>query len=180
MKYGKLKSITVIMISIFGLIGCAGVDITPITHDRAQNAHEAGSTDKGYIVYEPAIFVEVSKKEVCVAKDDKGNCKVQETTCSVGAPFVMPDYKKPYLVNVKSGFGKSGADITITDGWRLGNVKDNSDNTAILDMVGKIVGLGSKAFNERPAEKAGSCKAPGLYRMDIENNTLKLTEMHLY
>jgi len=49
--------------------------------------------------------------------------------------------QKPYLIDVKSGLGKAGTDVTIIDGWRLGNVKDNSDNTAIL---GNLVTLATK------------------------------------
>jgi len=41
------------------------------------------------------------------------------------------------LIDIKSGIGKAGADITIIDGWRLGSVKDNSDNTAMLGDLGE-------------------------------------------
>ena len=179
MHYTKMKLITFIIITMIGLVGCAGVDITPITSNDAKQAHETNSPN-GYIVYEPVVLVEISKKEVCVKKDEAGKCTSQETVCSVGAPFVMPDYKKPYRVNPRSGFGKSGAEITIADGWRLGGVKDTSDNTAILDFVGKAIGIGTKSFIQMPAEKAVSCKDPGLYRVNIESDELKLTKMHIY
>lgn len=173
-----MKSIAVVSMIMLGLSGCAGVDIKPISQDQALRAHQAGSSASGYIVYEPVVVVEVSQKDVCVAKDDKGNCKAQETRCSAGTPFVLPDYSKPYLVDVKSGFGKSGVDITITDGWRLGNVKDNSDNTAVLGTVEKLLGIKSPTVIE--AAKAGNCKTPGLYRLTIDKDGVALTRMLVY
>jgi len=173
-----MKTIAIVSIFIVGISGCAGVDIKPITQEQAVSAHQAGSTASGYIVYEPIVVVEISQKDVCVAKDDKGNCKDQENRCAAGTPFVLPDYSKPYLVEVKSGFGKSGVDITITDGWRLGNLKDNSDNTAVLGTVEKLFGLKSLALTE-PA-KDGNCKAPGLYRVTIDKAGVTLTRMLVY
>lgn len=166
------------VVATFILSGCAGVNIKPISRDQAVNAHTEGSTASGYIVYEPIVVVEISQKDVCVDKDDKGNCKSQETRCSAGAPFVLPDYSKPYLVDAKSGFGKSGVEITITDGWRLGNIKDNSDNTAVLGTVEKLIGLKSALITE--SAKSNNCQAPGLYRVTVDEKGVALSPMLVY
>lgn len=179
-----MKSRIFAALLIFSLIGCAGVSIKPISLKMALEAHQDSSCNSpcinGYIVYEPIVVVEVSQKEVCLEKDSKGDCKKQVIRCSAGTPFVLPDYTKPYLVNIKSGIGKSGVDVTISDGWRLGNVKDNSDNTALLGTVGDMLGA-FKTFSSltKPAIDE-NCKAPGLYRVTVENGAVKLTPMLVY
>lgn len=176
-----MKKIAVVSMISLCLSGCAGVDMKPISQEQAVSAHQADSTANGYIVYEPVVVVEVSEKDVCVAKDDKGNCKAQETRCSAGTPFVLPDYSKPYLVNAKSGFGKAGVDITITDGWRLGNIKDNSDNTAVLGTVEKLLGSGIIPFHAfNMPEQNKKCNAPGLYRVTVDQAGVKLTRILVY
>lgn len=162
------------------ITGCAGLDITPISPADEAAAHSGATNIKGYIIYEPMVVVEVSQKELCSDKDDKGNCKVATTiTCSAGAPFILPDTSKPFLINVRSGFGKTGVDVAITNGWQLGNIKDNSDNTALLGTVEKILGLGlTKSIAREPS--AGKCKAPGLYRVNHTPTGVALSPLLVY
>jgi hypothetical protein len=126
------------------------------------------------------IVVEVALREVCAAKNDKNACVETETRCAIGEPKVLPDLAKPFLVDIKSGFGKAGVDVTIVDGWRLGNVKDNSDNTAILGLVEKLaVPLLARAEAGATARRVG-CRAPGLYRVEIEGTVVKLAPLVAY
>lgn len=161
------------------MCGCASLDIRPI----AVSSLESGQREKlsGYIVYEPVVAVEISKKDECIKKDSKGNCLTHEISCSAGAPFLLPDYTKPYVIDTKSGFGKAGADITIVDGWRLGNIKDSSDNTAILGSIEKILGSGRPVLDSKQSNnQQGDCKASGLYRVTIDKDIVKLTSMFSY
>ena len=175
-----MKKAMLLWLVLFGLCGCAGVGITPISKQDAIDIHKPNAGKSGYVVYEPMVVVEVNKKEVCVEKDNADKCTKKETTCAAGTPFVLPDYSKPYLIDVKSGLGKAGTDVTIIDGWRLGNVKDNSDNSAIL---GNLVTLATKmAFRGQQDDR--KCKE-GLYRVTIDNSVddksaLKLTELLIY
>ena len=110
------------------------------------------------------VVVEVSQKEVCNAQDARGKCTgASVISCSAGTPFVLPDTSKPFLVNSKSGFGKAGVDVAITNGWQLGSIKDNTDNTALLGTLDKIIALGAKSFARDGAGE--QCKASGLYRV---------------
>src|SRR5215471_17423127 len=167
-KFGRteMKARALFPLLAAGIVGCAGVDITPLSPAEEAAAHAGGTARKGYIVYEPMVVVEVSQKEVCAAPDDKGACKGGATTtaCSAGAPFLLPDTSKPFLVNAQSGFGKAGVEIAITNGWQLGSIKDNSDNTALLGTLEKILTLTSarSLARENPSRP---CKA-GLYRVD--------------
>jgi hypothetical protein len=156
------------------IAGCAGLDITPISPKEEAAAHAGGTGLKGYIIYEPMVVVEVSRKELCPEKDANGNCKsVPIVTCSAGTPFILPDTSKPFLVDVRSGFGKTGVDVTFNNGWELGNIKDNSDNTALLDTINKVIGLaGTRSMAREPPTQ--NCPAQGLYRVVTEEQGVTL------
>lgn len=174
-----MKKVCCLALLIVAMSGCAGLDITPISKTKADAAHQEGSDRmQGYIVYEPMVVVEVS--EVCVEKDDKGKCKDGSgTRCSAGTPFTLPDYSKPYLLNVRSGFGKAGVEVAITNGWQLGNIKDNSDNTAVLGFIEKALGFKSTAHFGAPSGQ-GKCSVPGLYRVTLEPSGMTLVPVKLY
>jgi hypothetical protein len=161
------------------LAGCSGLDIRPISPELDARAHREDGTASGYVVYGPMVVVEVSR--VCVVKDAKGACRDDETRCAAGAPFVLPDFSKPFLVDVKSGLGKAGVDVTIVDGWRLGSVKDQSDNTAILGAIEKLA-LARMAEPRTAGEEAvrGGCAAPGLYRVELTQEGMKLVPLLPY
>ena len=144
--------------------GCSGLEITPLSPAEEAASHAGATGLRGYIIYAPMVVVEVSQKEVCSAQDAKGRCTGDSViSCSAGTPFVMPDTSKPFLVNSKSGLGKAGVDIAISNGWQLGSIKDNTDNTALLGTLEKIIALGAKSIAREGA--AGQCKASGLYRV---------------
>ncbi len=150
------------------IAGCAGVDITPISPAEEAAAHAGGGKLKGYIVYEPMVVVEVTQKQVGTT-----------ITCSAGTPFILPDTSRPFLVNARSGLGKAGVDVTIVNGWQLGNIKDSSDNTALLGTVEKILGVSGvkEITREGPA---GKCKEPGLYRVNLEPRGVTLSRLLVY
>ena len=157
--------------------GCSGLDITPISPEADRAAH-AGTPLQGYIVYAPMVVVEVARKVVCNRAKADGQCEgTPAITCAAGTPFTLPDPPKPFLVNSRSGFGKAGVDVTITNGWQLGGIKDTSDNTAILGLVEKLLPL--KSMTAATAQASEECKA-GLYRVSYDGADLKLEELLLY
>ena len=159
------------------LAGCSGVDIRPISPDLERQAHTRDGTASGYVVYGPMVVVEIAVREVCVAKNDRGACTEQEARCSAGAPFVLPDLDKPFLVDVRNGFGKAGVDLTIADGWRLSSIKDQSDNTAILGAIEKSAL--ARTF-DTAARRVGGCSAPGIYRVVTKGSGVTLEPLRLY
>lgn len=156
--------------------GCAGVDVRPIDSHQAESAHEAGGDLRGYIVYAPLVVVEVSRQESCVGKDDKGRC-VPGVQCVAGKPFLLPDYSRPYLIDARAGLGRAGLDVTIADGWRLGSLKDSSDNGDLLGALGRIVTRGGAAA---AGSAAGECRAAGLYRISTGPEGLQLSKLLVY
>ena len=160
------------------LAGCSGVDIRPITPALEHEAHTRGGAASGYVVYGPMVVVEVGLREVCVMRNEKGACVEHEARCAAGAPFVLPDLSKPFLVDIRNGFGKAGVDLAITDGWRLGQIKADVDNTAILGTIEKLVPLLRSA--DGATRRKGDCGATGLYRVALEGGTVKLVPLFAY
>jgi hypothetical protein len=159
------------------LAGCAGVEIRSISQERALQAHDGAGKEHGYIVYEPVVVVEVGPRQVCTGTEGKGKCTLR-SQCVAGAPFVLPDYSRPYLVSTKSGLGRTGLDMTIVDGWRLGSLKDSSDTGAVLGVLEKLATRGPSAEPTSGAEE--SCKAAGLYRVVAEQGSVRLSPMLVY
>ena len=169
----------VVLLAMLGLASCAGVSITPISGEQAKQAHTTKAGMSGYIVYEPMIVVQLSAAQACVKTDGSGNCTSMEHRCSLSSPMLFPDYSKPFVIDIKNGFGKAGADITINDGWRLAGVKDNSDNTAILGFLEKALGL-PKAEATPAAAGKSACDPlePGIYRwLPDQTPTLKKVQI---
>jgi len=156
-----------------GVAGCAGLEITTLKADQVSTARTTGNALNGYVVYEPIVAIELSTKEVCLGgKDEKGNCKsALVTQCAATLPFTLPDYTRPYLVTSKTGFGKAGVEVAIADGWRLSNIKDSSDNTALLSALGVKTASAS--------DKGTQCRTPGLYRLPLDGSG-QLVPLQLY
>jgi hypothetical protein len=172
-----------LLLSLFlpvSLCACAGVDVTPLTAVQAQHMHAGGQAPAGYVVYAPMVVVEVTQQEVCVAKDDKGHCQAQETRCVAGKPFSLPDETRPYLVSLRSGLGKAGSQIEITDGWMLGGLRDAADGTASLGLVQKLLSLRMAEGAAGAAGGGHACAAAGLYRASLQGAQVTLQPLLLY
>lgn len=134
-----------ILLALLVLTGCSGISIKGLDKRPANPSALAG-----YLVYEPIVMV-------AVAQAQHGGCAVTQ--------FTVPDYRRPYLLGARTGLGKSGVNVTITDGWRLGGFTDNSDNSSLFpvsDMFKALVGA-----DEREGEGAGAtpraCDFTGLF-----------------
>ena len=181
-----IRKITLSFLFLLMVAGCAGIDIKPITAERAKNAHETGTDDKGYIVYSPVVIVEIKAEAICIEKNASGTCVKSEIGYKAEKfTDLLPDYSKPFLVRPRSGFGKTDVELSIKDGWCLDSVKDKSDNAAVLDNVIKalkeltaipIIGRQPKSIDDT---KRGP--KPGLYRLEYsKERNLKLVPLLIY
>ncbi|MBA3019095.1 MAG: hypothetical protein KJ550_00350 [Proteobacteria bacterium] len=180
-----MRKITLLFLFLLMFAGCAGIDIKPITAERAQNAHETGTDDKGYIVYSPLVIIEIKEEAICIEKNASGTCVKSEIGYKAEKfTDLLPDYSKPFLVRPRSGFGKTDVELSIKDGWCLDSVKDKSDNTAVLDNVIKAL----KELTPIPAAKQSKSSdetkrgpKPGLYRLKYsKERNLELVPLLIY
>lgn len=149
-----MQRIIAVFLATIVLSGCSGMSIQPINPDM-RNYFTAGNSPNGYVVYEPTLYVSVV---------DGPN-----GTCVISKSFVLPDYSRPYRLSSSRGFGKSGVEFSIADGWMLSNAKDNSDNSAVLAALSKATGMG---FVADKCEK-------GIYKLDkkADGKFVKAAEM---
>lgn len=180
----KISAYVLILAMLALLAGCAGIDIKPITAERAQKSHTTGTDDKGYIVYSPAVIVEIKEDTICLKQDAGGKCSEPKIVCKISEkPILLPDYSKPFLVRPQSGFGKTDVELSIADGWRLDKVTDKSDNTAVLDSVIKAVKEVTsltKVVQTAPSDKIEGCAKTGLYLLEFSGGRLALVPLLIY
>ncbi|WP_295645486.1 hypothetical protein [uncultured Methylibium sp.] len=152
------------------LSACAGVDVTPISSTAREDLHKADPQDaykharRGYVVYEPMLLVSVAPGRKCLGELKEGKCNGSwQDVCEVSEPKLFPNYNRPYLVKARSGFGKAGTEITISNGWQLGSIKDHSDNTAVLAALrGKESSTSSFIPDNSKSPNLAGCTA-GVY-----------------
>lgn len=163
---------TALLIILYALGGCGGTLIKPISVTEAGNWH--GGNDlksrEGYLFYAPRVVVKVERVVICTRAGSGGACDKTEIRCSVGDPFVLPDYRKPYVARFKRGFTSSESALKFVNGWLLSEASSASDNTALFDLLGTV------------ATAADGCE-PGLYAVDppVVGDTAKgLTFTKLY
>lgn len=167
------------------LSGCSGLDIYSVSsRDVACARGELTCTGigkltrpskplDGYVVYEPMLIVQVGMVRICKGKEDAaGNCDGSVITqCAVSEPLLIPNLERPYTVRSKTGLGKAGVDVTIVDGWRLGQIKDESDNSAILTTLSDLV----PERNTKGVTRS-ECNE-GTYRWDVQNGVPQLIRL---
>ena len=185
-----MRKITLLFLFLLMFAGCAGIDIKPITADRAKNAHNTGTDDKGYIVYSPVVIIEIKEEAICLEQDANGKCVKSKIVCKAEKlPYLLPDYSKPFLIRPRSGFGKTDVELNIAEGWRLDSVKDKSDNTAVLDNLIKAVkevrDIKSRVTGVSDVSKSSSktegCPKSGLYRLEYsKKGNLELVPLLIY
>ena len=144
--------------------GCSGLELRAMEPKEVNGLFGGGNRTAGYVIYEPMVVVEISDETPCLKKEGEKCIEKGAPKCTVGAPIYLPNYERPYIVNSKSGFGKAGVDVAINNGWQIGAIKDNSDNSSLLPFVTSVTGTYADG------EKAAGCKEPGLYRLiSIDN-----------
>lgn len=144
------------------LVGCGGLRMTSITTERAAMAHQKETAVPGYIVYHPLLVVTL--------KEDKGTCKID------GKPTMMPDYSKPFLLEIEPGLSNTNVDLRIEDGWRLGGATSKIDNTGWVQLA---LQLGAVAAFNKETEENGETKKketacrPGLNGLVVEDGKMR-------
>ncbi len=149
--------IAVVLLGLVSLAGCGGLSVNP-----------AKDTDKkGYTVYAPMVLVNVSITRTCKEPGSNGACDKGEyfESCTVSAPYVLPDYDKAFTVKFQKGLGSYSGTATIVNGWMLGSATSAGDPSDFLTNVGE---LGIKMNDQL------TCKE-GVYRLGTDG---KFTEFN--
>jgi len=104
--------------------GCASYDIQPIAASTLKEwNNDKKSLPSGYIIYQPELYFSVS-----ITESNQGQ------TLTV-TPQYLPNYQKPYRITTHNFLGKADFAFTLTDGWKLTQLSDKSDNTTLANTL---------------------------------------------
>jgi hypothetical protein len=148
----------VLLVATSCAAGCAGYKI------------EKGGDGCGYDVYRPEPYVRMKPMSVAAAD----NKHLFYYDCEI---IWLPNYNERYRVSSWAGLGKANFQATFSEGWRLTQIHDQSDNSEILK---EIMGLVKHVLPADPfdikSERAPSqgqaeflnCQ-PIIYRIDFKD-----------
>jgi hypothetical protein len=148
----------VLLVIAFSASACAGYRI------------EKDGQGCGYDVYRPEPYVKMTPKSAGVT----GKEHLFYYDCEI---IWLPNYSQRYRVSSWAGLGKADFQFTFTDGWKLTQVNDKSDNSNILT---EIMGLVKHVLPADPfdikSEQTKSSEKPGeflncqpiIYRIDFD------------
>lgn len=141
------------------LSGCGGIVIK-----------ETGASNEGYRVYAPRVLVNVTETRTCKKPQAGGACPEGEFdySCTVSAPFYLPNFDEEYMVRFKRGVGSYSGEVSIVNGWMLGGAKESGDTNSFVSTLTGAAGLGTEGFNpsvdRQPTDADQGCKA-GMYEL---------------
>jgi hypothetical protein len=167
------------------LTGCATVEIKPITTGQADDP-----TINGARFFQPSPYLLVTATQV----DPNSTPQPGGDAAAPGAPpapdkpapakaavptstmqiIWLPNMTKPYVINVKPGWGTVNGSFTLDNGWNLTSVGSQLDSkipetiTAVSGLLTAAAGTAGGAA-VHPALK--TLIPPGLYRIEFDPTT---------
>ena len=119
-----LSLVAVSLITAFLSGGCASYDIKPVSASTLKDWSTKGdSFPSGYIIYQPELYFSATIT---------GSGPNQTVTVT---PQFLPNYSKPYRITTHNFLGKADFNFVITDGWKLIQISDKSDNTTLANTL---------------------------------------------
>jgi len=119
-------SITVLALLVTFLAGaCASYNIQPIAASALKDwTADKCSLPSGYIIYQPELYFSAT-----ITTEPSG-----KQTVAV-SPLYLPNYQKAYRLTTHNFLGKADFSFTLTDGWKLTQIADKSDNTTVANTL---------------------------------------------
>jgi nitrogen fixation protein len=184
------RNVLLSVLTICFLVGCANVDIKPISTDKVNDSSISGAR-----FYRPWPYLLVTVNQVDPNAAGGGAGKAPAAGASApGTPAAtqsaasstptssmqiiwLPKMNEPFVIDVKPGWGTVNGTFTLDNGWNLSSVGSQLDSkipetlTAVSGLVTAAVGAGAAAT---PGATAASPALipPGLYRINFDNTGL--------
>ncbi len=158
-----MRALTLGVLCVGCVTGCAGYKLTPISPGEASSAHCEGREGKeGYIFHAPQPFLMGTLKPGTTPSEADG---------SVSAAYdfqivYLPDYERPYRFTRYEFLAKSDVSTTFQNGWMLTGAESKTDTTA---AVSSLVDFVKAVADIVPLSGDGDASTlPGvvLYRID--------------
>lgn len=160
-----LSLVPLVLLTPFLGVGCASYSIQPIAASALKDwGRENGPLPLGYIFYQPELYFSAT---ITV---DPATGKQS----AVVTPLYLPNYQKPYRLTTHNFLGKSDFSFNFENGWKLTQIADKADNTAVANaLAGQLKTILSAAG--AAALKSGEPRPPKtrtlLYRPIFDEKT---------
>jgi hypothetical protein len=111
--------------------GCAYYKIQPVPAASLKDWGKTNGAREGYIFYQPELYFSVT---ILTESADAGGDPQAKQTVKV-APLYLPNYQKPFRVTTWDFMAKSDFTFNFEDGWKLTQISDKADNSAVANTL---------------------------------------------
>jgi hypothetical protein len=121
------KSLCCISLAAWLVGGCAWYDIQPVPADSLNHWGKTNGRTEGYIFYQPELYFSATLVTESTGRTNKQNITV--------TPVWLPNYQKPYRVTTHNFLAKADFAFTFDNGWKLTQIADKGDNSAVANAL---------------------------------------------
>lgn len=111
--------------------GCAYYKIQPVPAASLKDWGKTNGPREGYIFYQPELYFSAT---ILTESADTGGDPQAKQTVTV-APLYLPNYQKPFRVTTWNFLAKSDFTFNFEDGWKLTQISDKADNSAVANTL---------------------------------------------
>src|ERR1039457_118125 len=110
--------------------GCAYYKIQPIPAASLKDWGKTNGPREGYIFYQPELY---SSATVLEDPAPKTGSRTPANKTVTGVPLYLPNYQRPFRVTTRNFLAKSDFTFNFENGWKLTQISDRADNTAVAN-----------------------------------------------
>ena len=149
--------------------GCAYYKIRPVAAASLKDWGKINGPREGYIFYQPELYFSAT---ILTESANAGGDPQAKQTVTV-APLYLPNYQKPFRVTTWDFMAKSDFTFNFEDGWKLTQISDKADNSAVANtLAGQLQTILSAAKGTGSFKLAASASKTRviLYRPIFDRN----------
>jgi hypothetical protein len=111
--------------------GCAYYKIQPVSAASVRNWGKINGPQEGYVFYQPELYFAATITTDSIG--DKGAAQTKQTVTV--APIYLPNHERPYRLTTHNFLAKADFTFNFENGWKLTQISDKSDNTAVANTL---------------------------------------------
>jgi len=123
--------------------GCAYYKIQPVPASSLKDWGKTGGPQEGYIFYQPELYF---FGDGSGGFRPKAGSSAPANKTSRWFPLYLPNYQRPFRVTTRNFLAKSDFTFNFENGWKLTQISDRADNTAVANtLAGQLQTSGAAA-----------------------------------
>lgn len=111
--------------------GCAYYKIQPVSASSLEKWGKSNGSPEGYVFYQPELYFAAA-----VTTESAGDKSTTQTKQNVTVtPIFLPNLERPYRLTTHNFLAKADFTFNFENGWKLTQISDKSDNTAVANTL---------------------------------------------